>query len=42
MTTHDDFYEVWRDIAELFEDVIILVNCIGFLMICLDVYKKKY
>ena len=33
---------MWTDIAELFDDVIILVNCIAFLMICLDVHQKKY
>jgi hypothetical protein len=42
LNLQSDFNIAWTDIAELFEDVIILVNCIGFLLMCLDVHKKKY
>jgi len=36
------FYEAWKSVAELFEDLIILVNGIGFLIMCLRVYQRKY
>lgn len=36
------FYLAWKSITELFEDFVILVNTIAYLVLCLLVYKQKY
>jgi len=37
---HRNYY-IWKNVAEISEDIIVLVNGIGFLYICLKVYQGK-
>jgi hypothetical protein len=34
---HQEFYKIWKSVTEMYEDIIILVNGIGFLLILLKV-----
>ena len=38
---HQEFYQIWKSVAEMFEDIIILVNGIGFLLILLKVDQHR-